>query len=218
MRKRNGSHGYEVLESRNLLAAAISADRVLEFHGTSGNDFVNIFRVQENGAFTNEVIVRYALDIPGADPTNGSSFGQPVQESFNRLDFDSILIVGDEGNDRLISNTFRESVIEGGTGDDVISGSFVDDVIDGGDGDDRIVSRAGFDNIIGGMGVDTITAGAGNDIVNGGDGNDTIFGNQGDDSLSGGNGNDRLFGQLGRDVVFGESGNDLIQGLSLIHI
>lgn len=124
---------------------------------------------------------------------------------------DTTIILGTEGNDRIVG-TMDDDVIDGLGGDDDIIGRDGDDVIYGGSGNDRIFGEDGNDLIYAGAGDDFVSGGRGNDVIFGGDGNDVLFGDDGDDVLHGDDGDDVIVGGYGRDIAFGGTGNDRLVG------
>jgi VCBS repeat-containing protein len=106
------------------------------------------------------------------------------------------------------------SLIMGSNGNDRLVGTSGDDEIRGLGGNDRIEGGAGDDLLIGGAGNDRLEGGDGNDRLEGGAGNDRLYGGDGDDILAGGAGNDHLDGGKGADIFLIEanSGNDRIEG------
>lgn len=124
---------------------------------------------------------------------------------------DTTIILGTEGNDRIVG-TMDDDVIDGLGGDDDIIGRDGDDVIYGGSGNDRIFGEDGNDLIYAGAGDDFVSGGRGNDVIFGGDGHDVLFGDDGDDVLHGDDGDDVVVGGYGRDIAFGGTGNDRLVG------
>lgn len=144
-------------------------------------------------------------------------------------------ILGDDGDDDLISGTDDDYLAAGG-GDDHVEGGGGDDVLYGDDGDDDLYGGAGDDHIDGGAGTDDTvhyedakkvsidlstgkaSSSEGKDtVVNvenvlGSSGNDSITGNDTDNDLYGDDGNDHLDGGSGDDLLAGGSGNDKLSG------
>lgn len=120
--------------------------------------------------------------------TNGTHFSVP---EFTVYDFDTTVVNGTSGADTLEANSFEDSTVTGGAGNDEIMGGFGHDTLSGGDGHDYI------------------RGGAGNDTLYGGDGNDILSGDAGDDTLIGGAGDDVMIGGAGRDT-FHIEGNDRV--------
>jgi Ca2+-binding RTX toxin-like protein len=113
----------------------------------------------------------------------------------------------------------KETVIQGGAGNDVIIGGGAKDTINGDAGDDVIFGYRGADTVDGGTGNDTIYGDdlgyngiAGDDVLRGGAGNDTLYGGARTDRLEGGDNNDLLYGGLGGDNLLGGAGDDMLVG------
>jgi Ca2+-binding RTX toxin-like protein len=133
-----------------------------------------------------------ALRLKAGDPTmlevdvddDGSA-----DFSFDRGQFDHILVQGGKGNDVI---RIDES-----------NGVFTDTeltTIDGGEGDDTLTGGSGAETLIGGPGNDTINGGRGNDVVLLGEGDDTFIWNPGD-------GSDTVEGQAGTDKMIFNGAN-----------
>ncbi|MCR9125218.1 MAG: Hint domain-containing protein [Rhodobacteraceae bacterium] len=138
---------------------------------------------------------------------------------------DDDVVVGDGGDDTIISGAGDDSV-EGGPGsDDILTG----------DGDDTAVGGGGNDNIDTGDGADSVVGGDGGDVIDTDDdgtpltdlafpGYTTSSGvvipaAPGDtdpfndlDTVQGGSGNDTIFTGDDADVINGEDGADVIDG------
>ncbi len=119
---------------------------------------------------------------------------------------------GTTGNDRITGDSFGDSTVDAGAGDDRVNTGFGNDVVAGGQGNDRINTGFGNDSIFGGSGNDRVNAGFGNDYLNLGSGNDRANGGFGNDLLFGGSGSDRLDGGLGSDTIDGGTGDDILRG------
>ena len=124
------------------------------------------------------------------------------------------LLIGGDGDDRLVGNGFGQSgdTLDGGIGNDTITigstNGANDSYILGGAGDDSLRSGAMNDTILGGADNDTVSSAQGNDCVLGEAGRDTIWGFIGDDTLDGGADNDTLEGHRGNDSLLGGDGSD----------
>ncbi len=94
----------------------------------------------------------------------------------------------------------KSSILVGGDGDNKIIANGGDDVLIGGAGKDDLRGNAGNDSIFGGNGND--------DNLNGGHGDDRIFGGQGNDRLEGESGYDFLAGGTGDDTLVGGDDSD----------
>jgi Ca2+-binding RTX toxin-like protein len=119
-----------------------------------------------------------------------------------RGDFDSAILIGGEGHNRLDAGGFGGPVtLIGGRGRDTIIGSDQSDLIDGGDHNDVIDGGRGDDSISGGMGRDRIRGGIGNDLLLGGRHDDTIFGDGHSDTILGEHGVDSIDSGWGVDAI-----------------
>ncbi len=118
-------------------------------------------------------------------------------------------VLGQTGNDTIISATLGGSQIEGNTDNDILTSRGPDDTMFGGQGNDSLVVE-NISRAIGDEGRDTLTAsatatlygGAGEDFVLGISANNLLFGNKDDDIILG--------GSQGGDSIYGGKGNDLI--------
>jgi Ca2+-binding RTX toxin-like protein len=88
-----------------------------------------------------------------------------------------IVVNAGEGNDsvKISSNIKRETLLNGGDGNDSIWGGAGRDVIYGGRGDDRLYGNDGSDQLFGEDGDDILDGGKGSDAHSGGLGLDTLF-------------------------------------------
>ncbi len=109
----------------------------------------------------------------------------------NSIYAQNITIVGEDGNDVIVSGSGSDLLIGGRLNNGVSNGA---DTIFGGGGNDTIYGDSRTS--IGG------TEGSGNDLLYGGAGNDTIYGGDGDDTIYGGPGDDYAYGGLGDDLIF----------------
>jgi Ca2+-binding RTX toxin-like protein len=88
---------------------------------------------------------------------------------------DEMRVWGRDGNDViLLSNTFVDSALYGGNGNDIIFGNGGADIIFGGAGNDGVNGGTGNDVVIGGAGADAVLGNAGHDILIAGDVADTF--------------------------------------------
>ncbi len=168
------------------------------------------------------------------DPTSGivlQTFPFTLDSSPNG-DIETLAIQGLGGNDHLEAFTGKNTVLEGGAGNDTLRGDAGRDTLYGGPGNDRLFGgenrdalygNEGQDELDGGEGVDLVDAGAGDDTVLGGYDRELIRGGDGDDILiagtgfngsliTGGAGNDTIIGSSGIDKLYGEGGDDVIFG------
>src|SRR5687767_1444063 len=125
----------ELLETRRLLSASIS-NRVLTVIGGAGNDGISLSRT-------------------GGDDVIATVNGATWQ--FDMDNFDSAVLSGVAGNDRIANASGIENVS-----------------LDGGSGDDRLVDGNGDNTLIGVGGNDTLSPGTGDDFLSGGSGTDTV--------------------------------------------
>jgi Ca2+-binding RTX toxin-like protein len=170
----------ETLESRRLFAAII-------LNGTAASDSIAITdiagpwtQVQVNAA------TGFVLDVSYTD----------------------VEINGFGGDDKLVANVAKPTVMRGGDGNDYMVGGFVNDRMSGDGGNDRMYGRTGNDAMVGGAGNDSMAGGDHDDTLKGLDGNDVLLGEDGSDRISGGNGDDYVVGGNGRDIVAGDLGKD----------
>lgn len=162
-------------------------------------------------------------------------------------------INGNIGRDEIDGSSLTDSILMfGNDGDDKLTGGSADDVLLGGENNDTLEGQGGNDVLVGGAGHDLIRGGDGNDIVilhnndtvHGGAGFDhvkivnengikldlatwsgveRISGNAGSDqidatdldgaiTMAGSDGADRLTGSAFGDVLFGGAGADVLAG------
>jgi Ca2+-binding RTX toxin-like protein len=91
------------------------------------------------------------------------------------------VINGTSKNDKKLSGTSDNDIINGFAGDDWLYGYDGNDILNGGSGNDRLYGYAGNDLLSGGSGVDVLSGGDGNDVLNGGSGKDALYGGDGQD-------------------------------------
>jgi Ca2+-binding RTX toxin-like protein len=206
----------EDLEGRRLLAAGID-DRVLVVDGTSGFDAIAI---SDAGGGTVSVRLN--------DETS----------SFDRDDFDEIVVNGFGGDDDIETDGGPDLTLLGGDGDDLIrflspdrpasvSGGAGTDVIFLDEGEGTSLDLRLYPDVENALALGARQTMIGNDLDNhlsvdppfaevtliGGNGNDTLVGSQyGDDSLEGGAGNDLLREVSGSDPLIDFSGDDTLDG------
>lgn len=95
------------------------------------------------------------------------------------------LLVGTDGDDRILAGLGNDDVFAG-AGNDFVVGDGGDDTLRGEDGNDKLLGYSGNDEILGGAGHDTLEGGLGDDDMNGGTGDDYLTGNLGADTIDGG--------------------------------
>lgn len=229
------------LESRRLLASALSAAGVLTITGTGGNDAIVItidpsnatrLKVSDNG-----VVSRYALASVAS--INASLF--KGNDSLTIADAITIpaSVAGAGGRDTILAGAGRDT-IDGGESDDVITGRAGKDLLIGGTGSDETYGGPGKDTVSyayvttefffggarSGYGVIVSLDGLRNDQeaagmdyidtsienVTGTQFRDGITGSGGDNVLLGGGGADSIVGNGGRDYLDGGTGPDTLRG------
>jgi Ca2+-binding RTX toxin-like protein len=131
------------------------------FHGTDGNDRIQISRREGTGG--PEVVAQ----INGRTIVAGYQGGETVS------------VFAGDGNDQVEidpSVTTWTAELYGEAGNDHLTGGVLGDRLDGGDGNDDLDGGAGDDELIGGRGHDRLDGGAGADRIRAGDGeSDVIF-------------------------------------------
>lgn len=176
----------------------LTEDGTLIVTGTSGADYINVFRSRGN------VIVRH---YEYATQTwTGASFPQG--------DVDALLIQALDGwNYVRVSNSISiDATIEGGADRDIVYSGRGDDTITTFGGNDYVVDSRGNDVINTGDGNDYVSAGHGHDVINLGGGDDLAYGGNGNDAIFGEGGNDRIYGQNGHDTLVGGDDDDIVSG------
>jgi len=196
--------GYQKLEQRQMLASITFDSGELVVRGDATDDVIELVGSADFQSFTVTI---------NSDPA--------LTETFQYTDVTGLTVFAGDGNDRVTNTLLRDTVINGGNGDDRIEGGFRQDVLSGGDGADTLIGRhgndilqgqAGIDSLFGSPGVDRLVGGAGEDRLFGGEGDDLLQGEDGDDLLIGDNGDDVLIGGLGDDRFNGGAGDDLLNG------
>lgn len=152
-----------------------------------------------------------SLLVRGSDGADSVDLSLVSREMFTAMNPRGILVMGRDGNDRIIGTEFEDSIL-GGDGADTVFGGEGDDSIHGGAGNDSLQGSIGEDLLTGDDGDDWLDGGDNADRLEGGDGNDTLRGRSGRDSLFGGAGNDGLAGHRDNDLLTGQSGSDTILG------
>jgi hypothetical protein len=159
--RRRPALNLERLEAREVPDANIvfyTAAREIEVTGT---DEVDLIYIQPNG--TNQV--RVSVHDASSNARSNSA-GELLWMSFNRSEFDRVIVKALGGNDTVTNTTDVPAELFGGAGDDQLTG---------------------------GSGRDVLRGEAGNDVLKGGDGDDNLYGGSGYDKLYGEAGNDGLF-------------------------
>ena len=185
------SNGYDVLESRRVLASIfLNLDSgELFISGDSGNDVGSL--------------------VASGDQVEASIAGTE-NKTFAASDVAKVSFIGNDGNDTFTNFTDIPSSFFGGNGNDTLTGGSNDDSFNGGSGSDKIFGGAGNDQLIGSSGDDELRGGEGNDRIFGSSGLNTIYGDAGDDVLFGGAEADRIFGGDGIDQIYGLDGDDFL--------
>ena len=171
---------------------AVFADGILTITGDDLDNNINVIRDAAGKLFVNGGVI----PVTGGTATvNNTSL---------------IRILGRQGNDLLtiseINGTLPRTNILGEEGNDAIISGSGSDELDGGPGDDTIFGKGGEDRIFGGTG---------NDFLSGGTGlNDDLFGGEGDDVIDWrpGEGSDVAEGQEGNDTMqfLGSNGSEIV--------
>lgn len=119
--------------------------------------------------------------------------GQMVDLTSTTRSYGAIEIVGNTGDDIIMSNS----------GADTLSGGDGGDYLWGGSGNDTLSGDAGNDQLLGGNGNDTLNGGTGNDAMTGGAGDDTYYVDASSDTVTeaSGGGNDRIFSSISLTLV-----------------
>ncbi|MFT3788950.1 MAG: calcium-binding protein [Tepidisphaeraceae bacterium] len=191
--RKGRSSSIERVERRALLAATAAIDLrgVLQVAGTDAAE---------------EIAVRY--DDTGS--TIGVYIDGVLLEAFPPVY--RIVINAGAGNDRVLAQTRRKTVVMAGDGDDTVLGVAGADVFYGEAGNDLLQGGSGYDSLLGGDGNDTLLGDGGGGGLWGNAGDDSIIGGSSDEMLFGGAGNDTLLGLAGRDVLYPGTGIDWIDG------
>lgn len=162
----------EVLESRLVLSSVSLVGSTLLVHGGNQADKLTVSEDLDAETVT--------VDLNGEVST------------FDRLNVDSLVIFGGNGDDLLENRTSLNAVIFGDNGNDTIRGGSADDTMFGGNGNDRINDFGGSNMLVGGNGNDTLqSVASGRDVFLGGNGNDLIYAIVGEPNVAlGGHGKD----------------------------
>ena len=157
--KKNTIHlSFDVLEDRNCPTIGVRGHALL-IGGTNGADRISVN--YSNHHHKIRAVVHHL----------GHTEVKTVQA--NRIN--RVIINGKGGNDLIVNNTNKPSIIFAGRGNDRIFGGSGNDRLNGGPGNDRIFGRNGNDTLYGGNGSDLLNGGCGNDFLNGGCGKDFLF-------------------------------------------
>lgn len=198
------SLGYQKLEQRQMLASITFDSGELVIRGDATDDLIELVGSADFQSFTVAI---------NSDPS--------LTETFQYADVTGLTVFAGDGNDRVNNTLLRDTIIDGGNGDDRIEGGFRNDRLTGGAGVDTLIGRhgndvlegqAGRDSLFGSPGVDQLVGGDDDDRLFGGEGDDLLRGEDGDDLLIGDNGDDVLIGGLGDDRFNGGAGDDLLNG------
>lgn len=205
------SLGYQKLEQRQMLASITFDSGEIVVRGDATDDLIELVGSTDFQSFTVAI---------NSDPS--------LTETFQYADVTGLTVFAGDGNDRVNNTLLRDTIIDGGNGDDRIEGGFRNDRLTGGAGVDTLIGRhgndvlegqggrdslfgsPGADRLVGGTDDDSLFGGEGDDLLQGEDGDDLIIGDNGDDVLIGGLGDDRFNGGAGDDVLNGNEGNDRI--------
>ncbi len=108
----------ENLEGRSLMAADISlSNDVLNINGTTNNDIISVIEVVGTGNGWDSSVIGYRATVQNRDS------GQIVlTKDYGLNEFKTIVMNGDLGNDRLLNQTSKPSVLMGGGGTDTAYG------------------------------------------------------------------------------------------------
>jgi uncharacterized protein YkwD len=180
----------EQLEDRTLLAGNISlnpATGVLTIRGTAAAD-------------------RATVSVTATQVSVTISGGARGSATFAASQVQSILFLGNAGNDRFLNYSNVAAWVFGGGGRDYFQGGGGDDYLDG---------SAGNDTLVGGAGNDVLRGWAGDDQLYGQDGNDQLFGGTGRNLLDGGTGADYYFSESSLDTVPAGVGGTSVDGVNL---
>jgi len=194
--------------------------------GGAGNDYLRGYGGADtlSGGLGNDTLYGEAgddyLDVgedAGGVATINTAYGGDGNDTILGALGQQNTLVGDAGDDAITG----EGHVWGEAGNDtlIVRGGYVDvigrqSVAQGGDGDDVIrlpnggvsaYGEAGNDVLEGGGGTSYMSAGDGDDVVAGGEGNEYAWGQWGADVLGGGAGNDQLSGGDGDDELRGDS-------------
>lgn len=119
-------------------------------------------------------------------------------------------ILGEAGNDTILSSTLGGSLIDGGTDNDILQSRGAGDTVLGNDGNDSLRSLQLRTVLIGNQGRDSLSADITASLYGGKDG-DFLIAVAGNNFLSGNLGDDILLGGFqGGDVLYGGQDNDQI--------
>ena len=209
---------YDAYEPRQMLTGIFftAATGEVVVSGSSGADVARVSQVNNTVTVTLEGVD--TRSFAASDIDSVVFIGQAGDDFFENQTAIFANAIGQGGNDTLIGGSGADRLV-GNTGDDTIEGNGGDDVIVAGNGDDVVDAGTGNDRVLGVRGFNTIEAGTGDDLVFGGEdvdiisvisGNNTLVGFSGNDTIRGGSGEDLIFGGLGDDTITGAAGDDRI--------
>ena len=223
----------------DLTGATLDVERIIAGYVALSVAQVNAFKEIEIADL--HVVGGGALDLTATRFLDGS--GLLLSAAGNQVDLTGntaeMIVIGDAGDDIVITGD-AEAYVTTGDGDDiVITGNALGrDFFSAGDGVDWLdYSRAAaavtvalnvtveqdtggagldliysFENLRGSAFGDTLTGWSGGSVLDGGAGDDTLLGLGAADQLIGGAGNDTLTGGAGDDVLTGSGGDDVLSG------
>ena len=120
----------------------------------------------------------------------GATGNQIIDLTSTQYSLNSVTIVGNDGNDVLMTSG-GNNVVHAGAGNNYLWGGSGDDVLTAGNGNNTIASSGGNDTITVGNGTNIISEGSGNDTITAGGGNNTITAT-GHDEVTVGDGNNTV--------------------------
>ncbi|EMI21983.1 protein containing Collagen-binding surface protein Cna-like, B region [Rhodopirellula maiorica SM1] len=145
----------------------------LQIIGTSGKDDVQAQVTGGSDGGSGGGLDHPTVKVVAKLNFGGSDGGADVY-NFNPGDIQTVRIVLDDGDDRADlggsdgDTWYESSVIEGNSGKDRLTGGSGNDILIGGDDDDKLDGGHGIDLLIGGPGKDKLKGGHGDDLLVGG--------------------------------------------------
>ena len=204
---RTGNKSYLQFGANLQLGEKFNSNAIFNVKGTDSSDTINSYGYRSKAKVNIEAGDGDDEYITHDDMT--STFYGGLGNDYANINPTSQkqYLMGEDGNDTLISSNGND-LLQGGDGQDKVIGGGGNDQLGGGTGADWLEGDSGNDHLMGEEGNDYLNGGADDDSLIGGYGNDKLFGGEGDDQLQGGYGNDLLLAGNGSNMYFGGAGAD----------
>ena len=175
-RKNHASLAVESLETRQLMAASLTASiskGVLKVEGTKNADVIKVLQTNGNISVSGLKISDGGKNVDNVAATRVSRIEVYGLEGDDNIRLDSLNIGGKQA-------ITKPALVYGGLNNDQITGTDAADSLYGGDGNDKIWGEKGNDFLYGEAGADQLSGNDGRDYLSGGTGRDRFFGGGGE--------------------------------------